>query len=158
MKVLVNVWPSYAYTLRKALELDNFEEKVPRGCSLLKMPMAKWVCYTVGFVFIITGLAKLLFDDFQIYFNNLDLPYPQTLLLIVAVTEIVCGALIASRFYVKEASVPLIIIMLGAICLTKLPLLTEQGLFQFLFSARLDIVLLVLLLVLWKHVRGQKFN
>ncbi|XKF67497.1 DoxX family protein [Virgibacillus necropolis] len=122
------------------------------------MPMAKWICYAVGYVFITTGIVKLLLDDFQTYFNNLDLPFPQTLLLIVALTEIVCGALIAGRFYVKEASVPLIIIMLAAIFLTKLPFLTEQGFFQFLYAARLDIVLLILLLLLWNHVRGQKFS
>ncbi|WP_404450704.1 DoxX family protein [Virgibacillus necropolis] len=124
----------------------------------MKMPMAKWICYAVGYVFITTGIVKLLLDDFQTYFNNLDLPFPQTLLLIVALTEIVCGALIAGRFYVKEASVPLIIIMLAAIFLTKLPFLTEQGFFQFLYAARLDIVLLILLLLLWNHVRGQKFS
>ncbi|ASN07260.1 hypothetical protein CFK40_01825 [Virgibacillus necropolis] len=122
------------------------------------MPMAKWICYAVGYVFIITGIVKLLFDDFQTNFNSLDLPFPETFLLIVAITEIVCGALIAGRFYVKEASLPLIIIMIAAILLTKLPFLTDQGFFQFLYAARLDIVMLVLLLLLWNHVRGQKFR
>ncbi|MFZ3577706.1 DoxX family protein [Virgibacillus sp. DJP39] len=122
------------------------------------MPMGKWVCYTVGYVFIITGLVKLLFDDFLPIFASLDIPYPATVLLIVAITEILCGAMIASGYYVKEATVPLIVIMIAAILLTKLPFLTDQGFFQFLYKARLDIVMLILLLLLFNHVKGRKFN
>ncbi|MDZ5474086.1 hypothetical protein SM124_20390 [Bacillus sp. 31A1R] len=49
---------------------------------------------------------------------------------------------------VKRATVPLIIIMIGAILLTKVPIL-HTGLVQFAFSARLDIVMLVLLFILY---------
>ncbi|ASK61804.1 hypothetical protein CFK37_06350 [Virgibacillus phasianinus] len=122
------------------------------------MPMSKWICYAVGYVFIVTGIVKLLFDDFQTTFANLGIPSSTTVLLLVALAEIVCGALIAGGFYVKEATVPLIIIMIAAIILTKLPYLTGQGFFQFLYMARLDIVMLILLLLLFTHVRGRKFR
>ncbi|WP_430791258.1 DoxX family protein [Virgibacillus flavescens] len=122
------------------------------------MPISNWICYAVGYVFIITGLMKLLFNDFQASFASLEVPFPATLLLVVAITEIVCGALIAGRFYVKEASLPLIVIVIAAIILTKLPLLTSDGFFHFLYAARLDIVMLILLFLLWNHVRGQKFR
>lgn len=124
----------------------------------MRMPITNWICYAVGYVFIVTGLVKLLFDDFQVIFNSMDIPYPETVLLLIAIVEIVCGALIAAGYYVKEASIPLIIIIMGAIILTKTPVLTGQGFFQFLFVARLDIVMLILLILLFNHVRGRKFG
>lgn len=124
----------------------------------MRMPITNWICYAVGYVFIITGIAKLLFDDFIVIFTSMDIPYPETVLLLIAIVEIVCGALIAGRYYVKEASIPLIIIMIGAIILTKLPVLTGQGFFQFLFVARLDFVMLILLSLLFFHVRGRNFR
>lgn len=124
----------------------------------MRMPITNWICYAVGYVFIVTGLVKLLFDDFQVIFSSMEIPYPATVLLLIAIVEIVCGALIAGGYYVKEASIPLIIIIVGAIILTKLPVLTGQGFFQFLFVARLDIVMLILLFLLFNHVRGRKFR
>ncbi|MEW9675391.1 DoxX family protein [Lentibacillus sp. L22] len=118
-----------------------------------RLPLFHWVCYMIGYVFITSGIMKLVDDNFQVFFSNLALPFPNSFLFLVAITEIVCGTLIVIRLYVKQAATPLIIIMLGAIFLTKIPTLTtNRGLLSFLFEARLDIVMLVLLAVIWLHV------
>ncbi|WP_229683137.1 DoxX family protein [Virgibacillus oceani] len=124
-----------------------------------KLPMENWICYACGYVFITTGVLKLLVDDFKMIFSNLGLPYPDSVLFLVAITEIVCGALIVSKMYVKRATAALIFIMLAAIFLTKIPILTtNQGFLSFAFEARLDIVMLILLVVLWQHAPGKTFR
>ncbi|MFB4168798.1 DoxX family protein [Virgibacillus sp. JSM 102003] len=121
-----------------------------------KLPVINWICYAVGYVFITTGILKLLVDDFKIVFSNLGLPYPESVLFLVAITEIVCGALIVSRLYLKRATAALIFIILAAIFLTKLPILTtNQGFLSFAFEARLDIVMLILLVLLWQNAPGK---
>ncbi|MCM3764863.1 DoxX family protein [Neobacillus niacini] len=106
--------------------------------------------YTVAFVFIVSGLMKLLNADLANHFLNIGLPYPELLLKIVILLEIGCGALILASKYVKNAVIPLIAIIIAAILLTKLPLLTS-GILLFAFNARLDIVMLVLLIALYKR-------
>ncbi|SDQ05354.1 DoxX protein [Virgibacillus subterraneus] len=120
-----------------------------------KLPVINWICYAVGYVFITTGILKLLVNDFKIVFSNLGLPYPESILFLVAITEIVCGALIVSRMYLKRATAALIFIILAAIFLTKLPILTNQGFLSFAFEARLDIVMLILLVLLWQNAPGK---
>lgn len=121
-----------------------------------KLPMINWICYAVGYVFIATGVVKLLVDDFKVVFSSFGLPYPDTILFLVAITEIVCGALIVSRLYLKRATAALIFIILAAIFLTKLPILTtNQGFLSFAFEARLDIVMLILLVLLWQNAPGK---
>lgn len=117
-----------------------------------QISILKGICYSVGFVFIISGIAKLIMSDFRIIFHNLALPYSNTFLFVVAITEIICGTLIVSKLYLRQAIIPLICIMLGAIFLTKIPILSEDGgLTSFLFEARLDLVMLFSLLVLWQY-------
>jgi uncharacterized membrane protein YphA (DoxX/SURF4 family) len=81
-------------------------------------------------------------------FIQLNLPYPVRFMHAIAVLEIVCGALIILNKWVKKAAFPLIGIMMGAIILTKLPALSD-GFMQFAFQARLDIVMLALLVHLY---------
>jgi putative oxidoreductase len=71
------------------------------------------------------------------------------MLKIIILLEIVCGILLLVNKAVKNAVVPLIGIMIAAILLTKVPLL-HTGFLPFAFSARLDIVMLVLLVYLYK--------
>jgi uncharacterized membrane protein YphA (DoxX/SURF4 family) len=115
----------------------------------------KWICYVVGYVFVTSGILKLVDNDFQAVFASLGLPFPRTTLFLVAITELACGMLIIARMHIKHATIPLIIVMIGALCLTKWPIFVEQGLLTFAFEARLDMVMLVLLLLLgqpWKGV------
>lgn len=113
------------------------------------MNQFKWICYAVGYVFITSGIMKLLDPEFQNTFNNLGLPFPGTMLFIVAIVEVACGMLLLGRMYVNQASVALIIVMAGAIYLTKIPILTAQGILEFAFEARLDIIMLIFLILLW---------
>lgn len=117
----------------------------------VQMNMSKWICYAVGYVFITSGIMKLLVSDFKTTFISLGLPFPSTTLLIVAMLEIACGMLLIGRMYVKQASAALIVIILGAICVTKIPILLTQDFLSFAFEARLDIVMLILLIVLWRY-------
>ncbi|GAA0608064.1 hypothetical protein GCM10009001_26780 [Virgibacillus siamensis] len=120
------------------------------------LPMDKWICYAVGFVFITTGTLKLIEQDFKLVFTDLGLPYPHTILFVVALVEIVCGALVVARLYLKHATAPLILIILAAIFLTKIPILTgNEGILQFLLHARLDIVVLILLILIFQHAPGK---
>ncbi|WP_174615189.1 DoxX family protein [Virgibacillus ihumii] len=120
------------------------------------LSIEKWICYAIGFVFISTGTLKLVDSSFKLVFTDLGLPFPHTLLFLVALTEIVCGALIIARLYVKRATAPLIFIMLAALFLTKIPVLTaNEGILQFLVQARLDIVTLILLILIWQHAPGK---
>jgi putative oxidoreductase len=121
------------------------------------MNMATWLCYAVGYVFITSGIMKLVMPSFINNFINLGLPSPGTTLFLVAIVEIGCGALIAGGMYVRKATIPLLVIMAGAIFYHKLPILMEKGLLSFAFEARLDIVMIILLLLLYKHVPGKKF-
>ncbi|RLL41767.1 DoxX family protein [Oceanobacillus piezotolerans] len=115
--------------------------------------MERWVCFSIGFVFLTSGIIKLIVSDFKTIFTNLGLPFPELTLFLIAFIEIACGMLITARMYIKQAAPPLILIMLGAIFLTKLPILSNGGLLSFAFEARLDIVMLILLLIIWRNNR-----
>lgn len=108
-----------------------------------------YIRYSVAFVFITSGLMKFLSEELVNTFIGLGLPYPVYFMHIVALVEIICGLLIAANKHVRNAAIPLILIMVAAIILTKVPLL-PSGLVFFAFSARLDIVMLILLAILYK--------
>lgn len=113
--------------------------------------------YAIGYVFIISGMMKWMSPELQHSFLNLGLPFSQFTLFSIAIIEIACGLFILLRLYVKQACIPLIIIMIGAIMLTKLPLIS-QSIFTFAFEARLDLVMLMLLIVIWvKEVKHSQF-
>ncbi|MEH7235699.1 DoxX family protein [Bacillus sp. JJ1562] len=105
--------------------------------------------YSVAYVFIAAGALKLLTNELSAVFMNLPLPTPGTVMYAVAILEIICGILIAINKEVKKATIPLLIIMVAAILLVKVPIL-HTGFLQFAFAARLDIVMLALLYILYK--------
>ncbi|MEH7747227.1 DoxX family protein [Neobacillus drentensis] len=105
---------------------------------------------TVAYVFITSALMKLMGSEVANHFLGLGLPYPHLMLKLVILLEMVCGILLLVNKAVKNAVVPLIGIMIGALLLTKVPLL-HTGLLPFAFGARLDIVILVMLVYLFKQ-------
>jgi len=117
----------------------------------LQMQLLNWFRYAVGYVFIASGIVKLLVPDFKGIFLSLGLPFPTAALFLVAIIEITCGALIIARMYLKYATIPLIAIMIGALSIAKLPILLNEGILSFIFESRLDIVMLILLIFLWRH-------
>jgi len=106
--------------------------------------------YAVAYVFITSGFMKLISTELANAFLNIGLPYPHIMLYMVVLLEIVCGILILLNRAVKNAVIPLIAIMIAALLLTKLPSL-NTGFIQFAFNARLDIVVLVLLVILYNR-------
>lgn len=106
--------------------------------------------YSVAYVFITSGVMKLVSDELGNYFISLGLPFPLYLMYFVSLIEIICGILILANKQVKNAAIPLITIMIAALLLTKIPLL-HTGFMPFAFNARLDIIMLVLLFILYKR-------
>jgi len=117
----------------------------------MNLSMEAWICYAAGYVFIASAILKFLDGSFKGMFFQLGLPFPEATLFLIAITEFACGMLIISRMYLKIAVPPLILIMLGALYITKIPILLKEGLLKFAFEARLDIVMLILLLLIWQH-------
>ncbi|MGX6444723.1 DoxX family protein [Neobacillus sp. K501] len=112
------------------------------------LSVISFIRYAVAYVFITSGALKLISEDLANTFVRLGLPYPSIMLHVVAFLEIICGILILTNRNVKNAVIPLIGIMIAALLLTKFPLI-NTGIIQFAFHARLDIVMLVLLGILY---------
>ncbi len=114
----------------------------------------KLIRYAVAYVFITSGLMKLLNSEMAGNFLSLGLPYPQIMLHLVIILEIGCGIMILLNKSVKSAVIPLMAIMTAALVLTKLPAL-QTGILQFCFNARLDLTLFVLLIILYRGYHYQ---
>ncbi|MBT2720727.1 DoxX family protein [Bacillus sp. ISL-46] len=121
--------------------------KIYKGGIFILYPN-KLIRITVAYVFITSALMKLMSTEVANHFLGLGLPYSHMMLKIIILLEIVCGILLLVNKAVKNAVVPLIGIMIAAILLTKVPLL-HTGFLPFAFGARLDIVMLVLLVYLY---------
>lgn len=94
---------------------------------------------------------KLLSPELGHYLISLGPPFSQNTIYVIAIIEIICGIFILLNKGVKLATIPLMIIMIAALLLTKVPSF-QSGFIQFSFDARLDIVMFVLLYIL--HFRG----
>lgn len=123
------------------------------------MQVYRWVRFAIGYVFITSGIVKLLVPSFQEVFANLGIPYANISLFLLAMIEIICGTLIIVNMYVKYVTVALTVIMVGAIIIAKLPVLFQEGILSFLFESRLDVTMLILLVILWrKHDFEEKLQ
>ena len=112
--------------------------------------MLRWIRFVVAYVFITSGMMKFMSAELSHLFVNLGFPYPIHFKNIVATIEVVCGLFIFLNKRVKYSTIPLIVIMMGALATTKIPLL-QASFIDFAFQARLDIVMLVLLLILYEN-------
>ncbi|UOR10811.1 DoxX family protein [Halobacillus amylolyticus] len=110
----------------------------------------KWVRYVTAFVFITSGFIKVTGNGLGEYFTSLGIPNSITIMYVVAAIEIVCGILLVANRYVKYATLPLMGIIIAALLITKVPTL-HAGFILFLFEARLDIVMLGLLFLLYNQ-------
>ncbi|MFS0615714.1 DoxX family protein [Lederbergia ruris] len=115
---------------------------------MIRFPF-KSLRYLVAYVFIISGLMKITSSELGSYFVQLGLPFPEIMLYVVAIIEIIAGACLLFNMATKLATIPLIAVMIAALAITKIPLLSTDFM-AFLFEARLDITMLVLLIVLYK--------
>ncbi|MGH7294578.1 MAG: DoxX family protein [Polyangiaceae bacterium] len=75
----------------------------------------------VGFIFVESGWGKLHNLSFIIdRFREWGIPYPQIQAPFSAGTELVCGALLLAGLLSRIAAVPLVVVMIVAICKVKL--------------------------------------
>ena len=94
----------------------------------------------VGWVFVSEGIQKFLFPVALGWgrFAKIGLPHPHVLAPVVAIVEIVCGALVILGLWTRIAAVPLLIVIGTAIATTKFPMLHHQGVWAMLHEARVD--------------------
>ncbi|MDB5111618.1 MAG: hypothetical protein JWR67_2732, partial [Mucilaginibacter sp.] len=83
----------------------------------------------VGIIFLLEGIQKILFPAMNAVgrFAKIGIPYPYFFGPFVGFTEIICSTLIIIGFYTRLASVPLLIVIITAILITKAPLFMEKS-------------------------------
>ena len=94
----------------------------------------------VGAVFLSEGIQKFLFSgELGVgRFAKIGIPAPEFTAPLVGVFEIICGILVIAGLLTRLAAIPLIVIMLTAICTTKLPMLLQKGFWAMAHEARTD--------------------
>jgi putative oxidoreductase len=119
---------------------------------------AALVRVAAGLVFVVSGLLKFLYENHGVArFAKLGLPAPALLSPFVGAVEISSGLLLAVGLFTRLASLPLVVDMLVAIAVTKLPLLVgpgkepvsappKTGVLAFAYQARLDLAMLAVAL------------
>ncbi len=120
------------------------------------MKPMKLICYLVGFVFLVSGLMKFIDLSMVSSFEQMGVPLSNYVYFFVALFEVMAGMLLIGRIFIHISIIPLIFIMLGALFFTKVPVLTGDGVFAFLFASRLDITLLILLIFLWTQRKEKE--
>jgi putative oxidoreductase len=106
----------------------------------------------VGLIFAGEGLLKFTRPEAlgTGRFSKVGIPEPALLAYFDGVLEIACGILIIVGLFTKWAVIPMIADMVGALVLTKVPLLwggaalypTERGLLDFFHEGRLEVAML----------------
>ncbi|MEH3141805.1 MAG: DoxX family protein [Mycobacterium kyogaense] len=106
----------------------------------------------VGLIFAGEGVLKFLRPDAlgPGRFDKAGIPLPAALAYADGVVEIVCGAGILAGLMVRLAVIPMIVDMIGALTITKVPLLwrdaplypSEGGVWDFFHEGRLEIAML----------------
>jgi uncharacterized membrane protein YphA (DoxX/SURF4 family) len=83
----------------------------------------------VGVVFVSEGLQKFLFPAVRGpgRFAEIGFPAPEFFGFGVGTVEVTCGVLLLIGLYARWAAVPLVLIMVGALVTTKLPILLGEG-------------------------------
>lgn len=123
-----------------------------RRNKVIKGSSVTMIRYLVAYVFMLVGLLKWVSDDYGLTrFIQIGIPFPDVSVLIIGSIEMICGSLLLFDLHVNKATIPLLGVMVGAIFTTKIPILLKSGLGPFAFESRLDIVMIILLVILWKE-------
>jgi uncharacterized membrane protein YphA (DoxX/SURF4 family) len=98
--------------------------------ALRTLPLVRLM---VGVVFVSEGLQKFLFPAVRGpgRFADIGFPAPEFFGLGVGAVEVTCGVLLLIGLYARWAAVPLVLIMVGALVTTKLPILLGHGIGPF---------------------------
>ena len=81
-------------------------------------------------------------------FAKIGIPYPDFFGPFVGITEIVCGLLLLMGWFSRIAAIPLLIVIITAICTTKLPELMSDGFWKTAHDGRADFSMLMGLIFL----------
>ncbi len=87
----------------------------------------------VGGIFLSEGIQKFLYPEAvgAGRFVRIGIPAPEIMAPMVAIVEIVCGALLLLGLLTRLAAIPLIVTMIVAIISTKIPILLGHGYWGF---------------------------
>lgn len=127
-------------------------------CATSAPPATILIRLAVGATFLSEGIQKFLFPD-QLgigRFTEAGIPAPGVLAPLDGVAEIVCGVLILVGLATRPATLPMIVNMVGALAITKIPVLWAgsadipdgAGFWDFAHQARTDVAMLAGLLFL----------
>lgn len=99
----------------------------------------------VGLIFLSEGIQKFLFPELRGFgrFVELGIANPEFTSYLVAYFEIICGALVLIGLLTRFAAIPLCIIMIVAISITKIIHIPEQGFWEIAHGARTDFAMLL---------------
>lgn len=95
----------------------------------------------VGVVFSCEGVLKFLRPE-QLgsgRFGKAGIPTPEFFATLDGVAEILCGVMILVGALTRLAVIPMIVNMVGALLITKLPILTGHGWWDFIHESRVDV-------------------
>lgn len=129
------------------VNIRNFIFKATPSSSLIPV----WIIrLSVGSIFLSEGIQKFLFSESvgAGRFAKIGLPMPEALGPFVGSVEIICGVLILAGFITRVATIPLIIVMITAICSTKIPILLNDGFWKMAHGSRTDFSMLLSLIFL----------
>ncbi|KAF2519387.1 DoxX family protein [Flavobacterium salilacus subsp. salilacus] len=101
--------------------------------------------FLVGLVFLSEGIQKFVLPDIRGAgrFEKIGLPDPEFLGNLVGGFEIVCGFLLLIGLLTRFAAIPLIIIMIVAISVTKTEVYINEGFWELLHGSRTDWAMLL---------------
>jgi len=117
---------------------------LPRLLSTHAHPATFFVRLAVGWVFLSEGIQKFLFSA-ELgagRFAKIGIPAPEFFGPFVGLVEIVGGTLLVLGLLTRFAALPLVVDMVVAIATTKVPILTDKGLWAASHEARTDLLCL----------------
>ncbi len=123
-----------------------------RSKALGALARAWWLApllgrFAVGLLFLSTGWGKVhSLDKVTAFFVNLQIPAPAVNAVVVAYSELVCGALLVVGLLTRLATVPLIVSMIVALLTAKLSGI--HGLFDLVGADEFTYLCLLIMLAL----------
>jgi putative oxidoreductase len=110
-----------------------------------------------GLVFLSEGIQKFLFPaaDGAGRFAKIGIPHAQFFGPFVGATEIICGTLLIVGLLTRLAAIPLLIVILTAIYITKVPIFMDKGFWAAAHEGRADFSMLMCLIFLLIYGAGK---
>ena len=110
-----------------------------------------------GLIFISEGIQKYLIVTIfgPVFFKEIGFANPMFWVYFTGTFEILCGIMVLLGLFTRLASIPLLIIMIIAFIITKLPLFSTKGLWTLLHEYSIDFSLTMLLFMLLIYGGGK---